>query len=366
MNSTRRKFLSLAAAGSLLGANLLKSAVSEPSVLVLSSPEDSAAPAASISKVENNKPILPKSLRSGSKIAIIAPASPTSVGEITNCVKVFKKLGCTVEIGKTITKRDSNYKYLSASDEERAKEFMEYITRQDIDCIISGRGGYGVMRILPLLDFTAIKENPKIIMGFSDITALINTIYQKSNIVTFHGPVASSGWGQNSVESMKSILFAKEKFVPIKNKFPKIDIITEGLATGKLVGGNLSMVAGTLGTPYEIDTKNSILILEEVSEEPYRIDRLLTQLWLAGKLQQCNAIIFGYFKNLTARRNFWPVISYTVKAIIESRIKSLGIPSVLGLPIGHQENNITLPIGINAELDTKQKSLTILEPSTQF
>ncbi len=366
MKTNRREFLSLAATIPLLGSSLLNAADKKQNTFVLTSPEE-AVPAVSSSPIlETPKIIIPKGLRKGSKVALTASASPTSMGEIAKCISTLKKLGCTVEVGKTILKRDSNYKYLSASDDERAKELMEYFTRKDIDCIICGRGGYGIMRLLPLLDYDIIKENPKIVMGFSDITALINAIYEKCNIATFHGPVASSSWSQYSTENVVKVLFAKEKFTQIKNVFPKIDIITEGITTGKLVGGNLSIISGLLGTPYEIDTKNSILILEEVSEEPYRIDRMLTQLWLAGKLQQCNAIIFGYFKNLTARRNFWPVISFTVKSIIESRIKPLGIPSIIGLPLGHHENNITLPIGILSELNTKQKTLTILEPATQF
>lgn len=364
MNKERRKFIGSAAAGVFLGCDFLRTLNAQDTFL-LAKPDIQAdnltdAVAAPGKNVFEHR-IIPKGLRKGSKVAILAPASPTSMGEIARCVQMLKKQGCSVVIGKTINQRDSKYKYFSASDEERANELMEYFQKPDIDAIIAGRGGFGVTRILPMLDYEIIRQNPKIVLGFSDITALINAIYLKSNLVCYHGPVAASNWGQASTASFLQTVFYNEKTEPIKYVSTTSDVLFQGVAEGRIVGGNLTVVAGSLGTPYEIDTKDSILFLEEVSEEPYKIDRMLTQLWLAGKLQQCNGIVFGYFKNLTARKNFWPVISFTVKSVIESRIKQLNIPSIIGFPIGHHENNITLPIGIRAELNTKTKILTIIE-----
>ena len=355
MKTSRRGFLAgSAAALSLLGTNKLlannehlKNA--NTSGIINPSPE-------------KNELILPPPLKKGSKVAITAPASPTSIWEIANTVNLLKKLGCTVEIGDTIKNRQSKFHYFSASDDERACEFMHFIERKDISCILCGRGGYGVMRILPSLDYTTIRENPKIIVGFSDITALLNAVYYKSNVVSFHGPVACLNFSQFTKDNFIKLLFDVGSFKPIVNTFPTAQAYVAGTASGRLIGGNLSMLVSTLGTPYEIDTKDSILFIEEISEEPYKIDKMLTQLWLAGKFQDCCGIILGKFTHLDSRRNFWPVTSFTLRYVLETRFKSLGIPCMTGLPIGHDSTILTLPIGINASFDTKKKTFTILEP----
>lgn len=364
MKHNRRKFLSILAASAFAGsafagkfsanshdidAHAIITGLDELNKLALS-----------------NKPILPPALKSGDTIAITAPASPTSYWEMRKSIKALKKLGYKIEVGDTITKRKSKYRYLSAPDEVRATEFMEYVERPDVKCILCGRGGYGVSRILPLLDFNAIRNNPKIIIGFSDITALLNAVYFISGVVSFHGPVAASTFNQFTINYFQKILAPNPEFLPIVIKYSTIKTINPGTACGKLIGGNLSMLAGTLGTPYEIDTRDSILFIEEVSEHPYKIDRMLTQLWLAGKLQACKGIIFGYFKGLNSRRSFYPGGSFTIKQVIDNRIKPLGIPAVLGMPIGHVKSKLTLPIGINAELNSSDKTLTILETSVEI
>lgn len=321
------------------------------------------------SKIVPRQLILPPALKKGSVVAITAPASGINSGEIQEGIDVLKANGCEVVVGKAIYK---NYGYLSAPDQERAAELMEFFERSDINCILCARGGYGVMRILPMLDFSAIKKNPKIIIGYSDITALLIAIYNQTKIATFHGPVASSTFDSFTLDN-----FIKTLFVPksINEQNPNVTLpqitfsdsklvtLSEGIARGHLVGGNLSMIVSTLGTPYEIETKGAILFLEEVSEEPYKIDRMLTQLWLAGKLKHCAGIALGHFKNCEATSKSGLDISFTLQQVLEARIQSLGIPAVYGLPFGHVKSKMTLPIGVQAELNATEKTFTIIEPS---
>lgn len=307
--------------------------------------------------------ILPKGLSKGSKIAITAPASPTSLGEISPTINLLKSLGFKVVVGNTIKLNSKEYRYLASSDEDRAKEFMQFVEDNSVDAIICGRGGYGVMRILNLIDFNKIQANPKIIVGFSDITALINSIYNLTGIVSYHGPVATNSFDSFTLDYFKRALFSTNKFEPINIKQEDLVVINPGNAQGKLVGGNLKMLVSTLGTPYEIDSKDSILFIEEVSEHAYQIDRMLTQLILSSKLQKAKAIVFGQFKDLNKRTSFFPTKSFTIKEVIEQITKPLNIPIVIGMPFGHIQKKITLPIGIQANLNTANKTLTIIEPT---
>lgn len=309
--------------------------------------------------------VLPKSLKAGSKVAITAPASPVSLWELRNTTKDLKRMGLEVEIGDTIRKHDSDYRYLSASDQERADEFMHYIESPEIDCILAGRGGYGVMRILPLLDYEVIKKNPKIIVGFSDITALLIAISVKTGLVTFHGPVGVVNFNSFTIKYFKDMLFQKEAFEPITISNRRYNVINEGICSGMLTGGNLTLVVATLGSQYEINTDGKILFLEDVTVEPYHIDRMLTQLWLAGKFDKCKGVIFGDFKGLDTRKNFYPVRSFTRRQVIYSRMKEIGVPSILGVEIGHDKHKITMPLGTNAMLNATDKTFTFLEPSVK-
>lgn len=351
MQFTRRNFLSSAIAIGVLGKKILKSDADSTSNKFFENKD----------LISVGELVYPLALQRGSKVAITATASPTSMGEISSCIKTLKNFGCSVDIGKTVTQYNTKFRYFSNSDLTRAKEFMEFIERDDINAIIIARGGYGSLRILPYLDYELIRQKRKIIMGFSDITALVNAIYAKSKLVTFHGPVASNYFNSYINNNILSILFQNSESKTTKLKLPNIYTINNGYARGKLIGGNLTMFSSLLGTEYEVDTTNSILFLEEVSEQPYKIDRMLTQLWLAGKLQSCNGIFFGYIKNLDSRHNFFPGLSYTVRQIIEERIKPLGIPCFIGFPFGHIDSNFILPIGIESSFNTKTKSFEFIE-----
>ncbi len=311
--------------------------------------------------------ILPRAIYPGSTIAITAPASATSPGELSSCINYLKKNKCKVIIGDTVTKWKTSSRYFSADDEDRANEFMEFIRSDDIDAVICARGGYGVMRILPLLDYGIIRDKAKPVIGFSDITALVNAIFLKSRIVSFHGPVGVVNFSGLTSQSFNETLFrdkTKSREHNSKNieiSYPGAAVINPGIVTGKLIGGNLSMLTATLGTPYEIDTKDSILFIEEVFEEPYKIDRMLTQLMLAGKFTECKGIILGKFKNLDLKKNFFPGYQFTIRQILDQLVKTLNKPTLLGIPLGHGDEIITMPIGIYAALDATKKIIKLLE-----
>ncbi len=309
--------------------------------------------------VSQRSRVLPKGIGPGSTIGIVAPASAALSSEVRDFIDLCTSWGIRTKLGRNISRRTG---YLSASDEHRAAEFMESIEDPGVDAVVCARGGYGVMRILPLLDFQSIRQAGKVIMGFSDITALLVAVNQMTGLVTFQCPVASSTLDPFTIESMKSVVLRTQP--PQTFQDQRLTTIQPGMAQGRLTGGNLAMVVSTLGTRYEIDTRDAILFLEEINEEPYRIDRMLTQLWLAGKLQTCKGIAFGNFRNCEAKGISITGPSFTLSQVFHERIAPLGVPAVYGLPFGHVRSKLTLPLGIRAELDATKKQLTLLEPAT--
>jgi len=304
--------------------------------------------------------VLPRGLRPGSTVGIVCPASAANAQEIKDFADLCKYWGVNVKLGKNISKRNG---YLSAPDNERASEFMQFIEDPAVDAVVCARGGYGVMRILPMLDFSSIRQAGKIIMGFSDITALLIAANQLSGVVTFHGPVASSSFDDFTVKSLRETVVAEHQQAPSEFTNSRLTTIAPGSARGKLTGGNLALVVSTLGTRYEIDTTDAILFLEEVNEEPFRVDRMLTQLWLAGKLQSCKGIALGNFRDCEARGTSISPVSFSLEQVFEQRLASLGIPVVYGLPFGHVRSKLTMPLGVQAELDATSKTIRILEPA---
>lgn len=307
--------------------------------------------------------IKPKALKRGDTIAITAPASPTSMGEIAPTVKLLKNLGFNVVIGDTIRNQNISFRYLSDDDVIRAEELMKFVKDDSVSAILCGRGGYGVMRTFPYLDFSLFSKHPKIIIGFSDITALLLAIHKTSNLVCFHGPVATTNFDSFTLANFTKVLFDEQQFSKIDTYLSDMKVINEGKAIGKITGGNLRLIISTMGTPYEINTDDSILFLEEINEHPYEIDRMLTQLVVSGKLNNVKGIVFGKFSNVNKRMPFHPFASFTIIEIIEQLLKPYNIPIVYNLPFGHTDIMLTLPFGINLELNTKNKTITFLEPA---
>lgn len=302
--------------------------------------------------------MIAKRLKKGDTIGLISPAGPENPAKIENSINLLRSLGFNIKEGKHIYDKLG---YLAGRDQHRADDLTNMFLDKDVDMILCVRGGYGTMRILPLIDFSIIKQNPKIFAGFSDITTFLNNIALKCNLVTFHSPMCNSNLSDEyTLKSfLDTLMLGYNPFI-IKN--PENTVITSSSkvsTTGQLVGGNLSLICSTIGTPFEIDTKNKILFIEEVSEEPYKIDRMFTQLILSGKFQECAGIILGQFTNCELPHY---ERSLTLEEVIEDRILSLNKPTLVNLQSGHSYPKLTLPIGAKIKMDCKNKVIELLEP----
>ncbi|MBZ2174487.1 LD-carboxypeptidase [Schnuerera sp. xch1] len=308
--------------------------------------------------------IRPKSLKFGDNIGIIAPASPTTKDKVERVYNKLIEMGFKVIMGKSCY---HNYGYLAGLDNLRAEDLNNMFKDKKVDGIICLRGGYGTPRILDLLDYELIKNNPKVFIGYSDITALHIVFNQISHLVTFHGPMAASDiigeFSEFSKKSLYNCILKGEFKSSIKNHSEEIITINNGIAEGPIIGGNLSLITSTIGTDYEIDTKGKILFIEEVGEEPYKIDRMLTQLRLSKKLQEAEGIILGNFNNCIPESSDYDD-SLTLEQVIDNIIKPLKKPTIFNLQAGHCEPVITIPFGVKTKLDADNKELIILERPT--
>ncbi len=319
------------------------------------------------SKIKPKSLNKPKRLTSTSTIGLIAPGSNVDENEdIYFAADILKSFGFDVKYGKHLFQR---YGYLAGQDKERAADVNAMFADDSIDGIFCLRGGYGSPRILPYLDYNLIAKNPKVFIGYSDITALLNAISAKSNLITFHGPIAKQNFTEYTLENFKKILFNPtapvELATPpifegregIAEKDNRISVISKGRATGQLIGGNLSLLVKVVGTPYEPDYQDKILFIEDVEEAPYRVDGMLTHLWLAGRLQKLAGIVFGKCSDCKASGS--PTLS--LEQVFNDRLSNLGIPVLRGLMIGHIDDLSTIPVGALATLDTKTKKLILEE-----
>lgn len=308
--------------------------------------------------------IKPKALKKGDTIGIIAPASPTfERTTLLKAVKVLEKWGFHCKLGRHVAKK---YGYLSGKDVERAADFNDMFSDKKVNAIFCLQGGYGSLRLLPHLDYHAIKKNPKIFIGYSDITALHLAINKLTKLVTFHGP-SVAGLATISPYTKRYLFKAlmKKKAMGTIDPSPEdpwVWTITPGKVSGELIGGNLSLLTATLGTPYEIDTKDKILFLEDVEVEPYHFDQMLTQLFLAGKLQVAKGIVIGEcIRCVPAEFRPGYYSSLSIEDVLVDIVKPLAIPAIYNLPIGHSEDRATLPQGLWATLDATKGKLVITE-----
>ena len=303
--------------------------------------------------------ITPKSLYKGARIAIVAPASCLKVeGEerekvLKQVVQVLADIGLEAVLYPTCR---SGYAYLGGTDEERAKDIMDAFTDPSIDGIFCLRGGYGVQRMLDLLDFDKIKENPKWFAGYSDITALHIALNQKCELITYHAPMPSTEMIDEKYDAYTKEGLEKAMFEGLQGELPsyiECEAMNGGKAEGILCGGNLSLVSSSLGTPYEIDTKGKILFLEDVGESPYRIDGMINHMRLAGKFEDCTGIVMGYYTNCEPEDT-----AMTLKQIFKDLLPG-DKPVILNYSCGHDLPTMTLPLGKMAKLDADAKTLTI-------
>ncbi|MAU72263.1 MAG: LD-carboxypeptidase [Pseudozobellia sp.] len=314
---------------------------------------------------DNDFKILPKRIKKGDTIGLIAPGYAVKPEVLENVIKTLEKIGLKPYHTSRIV---GNHGYFSNTDEERAKDLNEMFANDKIDAILCARGGYGCTRIMSKIDYNNIKNNPKVLIGFSDVTALLNGIYKETGLVTFHGPVGSTLDDSYSIEYLKNVVMKAKNKLLIENvdldAKKKIDpeyeryTITSGTAHGKIVGGSLTLINALIGTPHELDFTNAIVCIEDVEEAPYRIDRMLTQLIEGKTFKNASGIAFGVCAGCNESTN---PLSFSLKDVILDRIKPLGIPAVYGMSFGHVENNFTFPIGIKAQLNANQMTLQLLE-----
>lgn len=309
--------------------------------------------------------IKPKPLKPGDQIALIAPASPVDEDKLMLAIDSVKFLGLTPVLFPSATR---SHGYLSGIDAIRADDVNKAFSSPEINGIFCIRGGYGVTRLLNCIDFKAISKNPKLFLGYSDITALHTSFNQLSNLMTLHSPMPSRGWStldSVTLQSLTGHLFSNVAagLAPGIEGEP-IETIRPGTAVGQICGGNLSLLTATLGSPYEIDTKNKILFIEEVEEKNYKIDRGLTALALAGKFSDCNGIILGTWAgcgdpDLTPEKNL------TLHQIFNEVVLPYGKPAINNFRAGHIYPQITIPMGAKTKLDATRKTVAFLEAATQ-
>lgn len=310
--------------------------------------------------------IRPARLRKGDQVGLITPASYIDDAGLEKAVTNLEKLGLKVVRGQHLR---AQYGGMAGTDMERLADLHSMFANPAIKGIWCARGGYGAARLLEQLDYELISKNPKVLMGYSDITALHCAIWQKTGLVSFHGPVGNSTLTDYTLEQVQAVLFQpqEEHLVNIAeaqlvqasaDEIYKAGTIVPGQAEGQLIGGNLSLLASLVGTPYLPDVKGKLVFIEDIGEKPYRIDRMLTTLRQAWPLRDAAGIVLGVFADCEASSGSR---SLSLQETLKDRLGDLGIPVFYGMSFGHVDNMTTLPIGVRARLDTANQSLTLLE-----
>lgn len=299
--------------------------------------------------------IKPKKLKKGATIGLVAPASPIySDEQFDVMLKNLKGQGFKLKLGTHVKDRNG---YLAGKDKDRAHDIMTMFNDHSIDAIVCTRGGWGSNRILPLIDFEIIKSNPKIFIGFSDITSLHMAISEKTGLVTFHGPVGKSDWNEFTLNSFNDVLMKGEaNTYHIPKDQTDSFIVNNGISSGRLLGGNLTVLTSLIGTDFLPNFDGAILFLEDIGEEIYKIDRMLTQLDLSGILSSINGFVFGKCTDCNKGVN-----SLSLKEVFGDHLSKYDIPAFYGAMISHENKNITLPVGIKAEINANNKTIRLLE-----
>lgn len=315
---------------------------------------------ANVTLVSQKAKLKPPALKPGDTIAITSPAGAVwDAAQVETFSTILKGFGFKVVLGKTLSEK---FGYFAGTDELRATELNAFFADSDIKGIFCMKGGWGCARLLDKLDFKLIEKNPKVLIGFSDITTLLIAITAKTGLVTFHGPVGNSGWNTWTSNVFKQVVMSSVIPSTFINPITDDPIVTinSGTASGALVGGNLTVLTSLMGTTYVPDWKGKILFLEEVKEEPYSIDRMLTQLKLCGVLDVIAGFVFGKCAKCLAEE---PQKAFTFHEVILQHIKPLGIPAFYGAMIGHIENKLTIPLGITATMDADKGTINLEEGS---
>jgi muramoyltetrapeptide carboxypeptidase len=319
-------------------------------------------------------PALPDLLRParlvpGDVVGLVDPASATWEPIDVDIVEdTLTALGLVAKRGAHLLDRRGS---LAGSDRDRAADVMAMFTEPSVKAVLPVRGGWGCARILPYLDFDAIRRNPKILMGYSDLTALLLAIHARTGLVTFHGPNGASRWNATSTDFFTRVILKgeavtftnpRDKGETLAQTEYRTKTITPGVVSGRLLGGNLSVLTALLGSPYLPDFRNAILFLEDVHEAPYRIDRMLTQLALAGVLKGARGVIWGTCHECEPDAGFG---SLTIPDLLDDHVKPLGVPAWRGALVGHIDRQFTLPLGADVEIDATAGSIRMLRAAVQ-
>ncbi|WP_431800466.1 S66 peptidase family protein [Halobacillus andaensis] len=300
--------------------------------------------------------IYPKRLTPGDTVGVIAPASPPDLHFLHKSVPFLNELGLHVKIAPHVS---STYGYLAGRDEDRLQDLHMMFADREVKAVICAGGGFGTSRIVDSIDFSLIKKNPKVFWGYSDITYLHTAIRQKTGLVTFHGPMLSSDIGKDNFDSFSKSMFT-QLFQPTLLHYTEsispLRVIAEGEATGRLVGGNLSLLVNSIGSSYEIDTKNRLLLIEDTGEEPYRLDSFFSQLKLAGKFEEAAGVVVGDFNEAAPKKR---EKSLSLQEVLDHYFLDLDIPVLSGFKIGHCLPHYAVPLGSKAALSSVSRSLSI-------
>jgi len=303
---------------------------------------------------ETPKPILAAPLKKGATIGIIAPAGPVrNENDFSAGLKMLSDLGFKTKYQGDILRHND---FLAGTDQQRLAELHELWRDPEVQAVLAVRGGYGCLRLLPALDFDLIRQHPKMLIGFSDLTVLISAIQQRTGLITFHGPMLTTlpRSDRDSQEAFFNLLTGR----PMPEiKVKGLEILKAGQASGRLLPGNLTSLVHLIGTTWEPDWRDAILVLEDIGEAPYRIDRLLTHLWAAGKLEQIAGLVLGDFDQCGEREIIWQ----RVLDLLAHR----SIPIWANFPCGHGSRNHILPVGAEVQLDSSAGRLVFPKPLIQ-
>jgi muramoyltetrapeptide carboxypeptidase len=314
------------------------------------------------------KQLRPRALRSGDTVGLITPSSYVSDPDrLALAERTLKYFDLKPKFGKNVRQRNG---YLGGSTTERLDDLHSMFADPAVNAVFAIRGGYGSAQLLDRIDYGLLRKNPKIFLGYSDITALHLAIQKRTGMVTFHGPVALSGFSEYTQKNFRRALFETAPLGSVTNP-PEANplrpahtlrTIRPGKARGPLAGGNLTLISTTMGTPFEIETRDRILLLEDVDEQPYSIDRMLTQLRLAGKFEGVAGVIFGEC-NACRPRDYKPAFESTLSLgeVLDEILGQLRVPVLSGLTFGHTDDQLTLPLGVMATLDADKGELVIEE-----
>jgi muramoyltetrapeptide carboxypeptidase len=295
----------------------------------------------------------PKRLQKGDTVMIIAPSSPSKIENIESMKIKLEEMGLQVKIGASVYEKRA---YLSGGDSIRLSDIHQAFTDKSVNGVLCACGGYGSGRLLDSIDFQLIKENPKIFWGYSDITALHIAFQKRADLITFHGPMMQECGAdtvhEDTISSLQQLFEPKQMSFRTKDSsYPAFSHIVEAPMTG----GNLTVMTSTIGTPYEVDIKGKILFIEDIGEEPYRIDRMINQLRLAGKFEDCVGVVLGDFNDCAPKKR---IDSLTIQEIIYDHVVPYEAPILSGFPVGHCEPNFGIPFGVQVKMDGKNKTLT--------